>query len=149
MWTIPEGHITSSAIILSPDGGNVLMVAHKKLGIWVVPGGHYDIKDGKITKTPVREAQEEVGLDGLQLHPWHAAHDDVPIDIDTHVIPANTTKNEGEHPHFDFRYVVIASPDQPIEIQEAEVDEFRWVPVGEITDDMSVYPAIQKLGLIA
>jgi len=38
------GHLTASGFVLSPERDAVLLIFHKKLGIWVQPGGH--IEDG-------------------------------------------------------------------------------------------------------
>ena len=35
-------HVTVSAIVVSDDGLRVLLHRHKRLGIWLQPGGHID-----------------------------------------------------------------------------------------------------------
>jgi 8-oxo-dGTP pyrophosphatase MutT (NUDIX family) len=53
-------HVTGSAIVLGPRG--VLLLRHRRLGIWLQPGGHLDAGE-----TPwdaaLRESAEETGLD--------------------------------------------------------------------------------------
>lgn len=149
--TIPEGHMCASGILLLPNG-TVLMLEHKALGIWVVPGGHYDISDGDISNAAIRETAEETGLTvPIKLHPWHLQHG-VPIDIDTHPIPSRPDKNEGAHQHFDFRYVLtVDDPAQVIEqlaLDSNEVTGFAEVPISEIDPASSIAPAIRKLGLL-
>ena len=53
-------HVTGSAIVVGPRG--VVLLRHKRLGLWLQPGGHIDPGE-----TPwdaaLREAQEETGLE--------------------------------------------------------------------------------------
>lgn len=148
--TIPEGHMCASGILLLP-GSKVLMLEHKALGIWVVPGGHYDLADTSLVETARRETIEETGIQEVALHPWHMEHG-IPLDIDTHMIPRNDKKNEGEHPHFDFRYVLtVKDPEGVIErlkLDTNEVLSFKLMDVSEIDPASSIAPAIKKLGLI-
>ena len=150
--TIPQGHMCASGILLLP-GNKVLMLRHKALGMWVVPGGHFDIADGELSNTAIRETVEETGLTvPIKLHPWHQKTG-IPLDIDTHPIPRREEKNEDAHRHFDFRYVLTV--DDPAQVIQAlaldsnEVTDFGEVPVAEVSPESSIAPAIKKLGLLA
>lgn len=148
--TIPEGHVCASGIILLPNN-KVLMLKHKALGIWVVPGGHYDLADLDLVATAIRETTEETSLQGVKLHPWHREHG-IPLDIDTHPIPERKEKHEGAHQHFDFRYILTV--DQPetlleqLELDSNEILDFEAVDISEIDASTSIYPALQKLPII-
>jgi 8-oxo-dGTP pyrophosphatase MutT (NUDIX family) len=148
--TIPEGHLCASGILLLPDS-KVLMLEHKSLGIWVVPGGHYDIEDGELTATAIRETEEETGLTGVRLHPWHLENG-IPLDIDTHPIPSNDRKNEGAHQHFDFRYVLeMDNPEETInrlKIDTNEVLDFEAIPISDVDPASSIAPALRKIDLL-
>ena len=146
--TIPEGHICASGIIVSPDYKEVLMLLHKSLGIWVVPGGHYDTADIVPGNTALREVSEETGYSNLALHGWHREQG-IPIDIDTHAIPANPRVNEGAHVHYDFRYVLTLESGQNVNINHNESLEFQWTPLDKVNPKSSIAPAIAKLPLIA
>lgn len=147
--TIPEGHVCGSGVIVSANADQVLMVLHKKLGIWVVPGGHYDNTDqGSLAQTALREATEEVGLPGLTLHPWHLEHG-IPLDIDTHPIPEDRKKGEGAHEHFDFRYALQVPDDVRVRVDPAELLGFQWMNLSEIdTRYSTIAPAVAKLSLL-
>lgn len=142
--TIPEGHICGSGVIISPDLSQILMVLHKKLGIWVVPGGHYDLVDSDPADTALRETEEETGYHSLQIHPWHTIHG-IPLDIDTHPIPASPKNNEGAHVHYDFRYALVMTDEQPMNIQTEELLGFQWIPIEEVDPLSSIAPAVSKL----
>lgn len=145
--TIPEGHLCASGIILLPNN-KILMLEHKALGIWVVPGGHYDLTDVTLTAAAIRETLEETGLRGITLHPWHLEHG-IPLDIDTHPIPARPEKNEDPHQHFDFRYILqIEDPAEIIEmlsLQAAEIVSFKECSIDEIDSSDSIHSALKKL----
>ena len=125
-----SGHVTSSVVVLNHSGTHVLLIAHKFLQQWLPPGGHYE-PPGGIWDTGQREVEEETGVTNLTLHPWCRAHG-VPLDIDTHAMPANPKKNEGAHFHHDFRYLAVATGNTQLVAQEAEVDGVRWAPLEEL-----------------
>ncbi|MEO7032958.1 MAG: NUDIX hydrolase [Polyangiaceae bacterium] len=134
------GHFTASAFVLSPDKREVILIHHKKLGIWVQPGGHVEATDAGLLSAARREVAEEVGLGELDLLPSESSL----FDVDIHTIPAR--KAEPAHEHFDVRFAFVART-RDFERTE-EVADVRWVPlgdVGEITNDVSVLRAVQKL----
>lgn len=135
---VSPGHLTASAFVLSPDGSAVLLVFHKKLGIWVQPGGHVEPDDESLQAAARREVAEEVGL------VLRAGDADPVFDLDIHVIPKR--KDEPEHEHFDVRFCFRA--DTWDLAAGDEVADARWVPLAQIeqlTTDESVLRAIRKL----
>src|SRR5436189_5409859 len=60
------GHFTASAFVLSPDRRDLVLIHHKKLGIWVQPGGHVEPSDDDLLGAARREVLEEVGLAELE-----------------------------------------------------------------------------------
>lgn len=140
------GHFTASAFVLSPDGRDLVLIHHKKLGIWVQPGGHVDAADADLESAARREVAEEVGL--TELEPWGAERLGSGaaglFDVDIHVIPAR--KAEPAHEHFDVRFAFRAQS-RTLVLSE-EVRDLRWVPLSEMdgmaTDD-SVMRAVKKL----
>lgn len=125
-----RGHITASAIVLDAACERVLLVAHRFLRMWLPPGGHYE-GPGSIWDSAVREVAEETGVTGIVLHPWCLQYG-LPLDIDSHPIPANPKKGEDTHFHHDFRYLAIAREAGPLVPQEDEVDGVRWATFDEL-----------------
>lgn len=132
------GHLTCGAVAF--DGhGRVLHVHHRALHRWLLPGGHADPDDASLAATAIRELQEETGL---TIDPGSAGIvSALPIDIDVHPIPANPAKDEPDHYHYDFRYLIPVRPD-PVEVQQDEVSGFAWLPVASMTPS----PLRDKLG---
>lgn len=113
-------HVTGSAIVIGPRG--VLLHRHRRLGIWLQPGGHIDIGE-----TPwdaaLREASEETGL-GVRLLAIDLVH------LDVHPGPRG-------HTHLDLRYLVDggeADPSPP-EGESQEIGWFAWSDAIDLADD--------------
>ncbi len=118
-----EGHVTGSAWLVSPDDSTVLLTHHAKLNAWMQLGGHAD-GEHDVLKVAMTEAREESGITDI-----------VPVsaeifDVDIHRIPAR--KNDGEHFHFDVRYVLRAMHTDHIVSHESH--DLAWVDPLKITD---------------
>ena len=119
--TCMEGHLTGSAMIIESSYERVLVMLHKKLGIWLQPGGHAD-GEGYLSNVAFREAFEETGINNLAL--WTTA-----IDCDVHKIPE--FGDEKEHFHFDLTYLLLA-PEKAVIKRNHESTDMRWVPLEEL-----------------
>lgn len=132
------GHFTASAFVLSPERDALLLILHKKLGLWLQPGGHIEPSDPTLAAAARREVAEEVGAD---LEP--PTHDAL-FDIDIHTIPPYGEKPA--HEHFDVRYCFQAR--SRLFTASDEVVRAQWVPLSqlaEVTSDRSVLRAALKL----
>ncbi|MFD9614598.1 NUDIX hydrolase [Streptomyces sp. NPDC059083] len=108
------GHLTSSALVVDPSRGRVLLTLHKKLGMWLQMGGHCEEGDPTPEAAALREAVEESGIaSGLTLLPGG------PVRLDRHPIPAPC------HWHLDVQYAALAPADAVAEISEESLD-LRW-----------------------
>ena len=116
------GHITGSAWIVNQDFSRVLMVLHAKLGRWLQPGGHAD-GDENVLNVALREAKEETGLNNFTIlsHSF--------FDIDIHPIP--TRKNFPGHLHYDIRFLLQASEQDVLTIND-ESRDLKWFPINEL-----------------
>jgi len=133
--TCLEGHVTASAWILSPDHRSVLLTHHRKLDRWLQLGGHTD-GDTDVFRSALREAREESGMQGFR--PLPDVPDPLPLDVDVHAIP--TRGDEPAHLHFDVRFLLVASSDDPF-VVSAESHDLRWVErerLHELVDEESL-----------
>ncbi|WP_394839291.1 NUDIX domain-containing protein [Pendulispora rubella] len=119
-----RGHVTCGAVVRDAEG-RVLLVHHRALDRWLMPGGHLEAGDRTLLGAAARELVEEVGFppDALRVpFVWH----EVPVHIDCHGIPANPKKGEPSHEHWDFRYVFEVSDAAAITLQAEEVLDAAW-----------------------
>jgi 8-oxo-dGTP pyrophosphatase MutT (NUDIX family) len=107
-------HATGSAIVVGPRG--VVLLKHKRLGLWLQPGGHIDPGESP-WEAALREAREETGLD---VSFADVADDGIPRLVHVDVHPGGRG-----HTHLDLRYMVdggVAEPNPP----EGESQEIAW-----------------------
>jgi len=90
------GHITCTGLVLAPDGERILLVHHRRLDRWLVPGGHVEAGDPEIGDAARREVIEETGV-GLAPEPAPRL-----VGLDVHGIPA--AKGEPYHLHHDLLF---------------------------------------------
>ncbi|KUP97964.1 NUDIX hydrolase [Thermobifida cellulosilytica] len=123
------GHATAGAVVVDPDN-RVLLIRHRALNAWLLPGGHLEPEDTDLLAASLRELAEETGLHPQHVHP-HDGTDPAPIDLDIHRIPANPARGEPEHWHFDFRYLHRASA-HGVHLQTEEVTGHAWRSPAEL-----------------
>lgn len=123
-------HVTGSGVLTGRRG--VLLLKHRKLGIWVQPGGH--LEPGETPwEAAARETSEETGIEVL-----HAAGDvaggpaGAPRLAHVDVHPAG----DG-HTHLDLRYMLEPSGDdtpRPPAGESQEVGWWGWEEACELAD---------------
>jgi 8-oxo-dGTP pyrophosphatase MutT (NUDIX family) len=131
----PRAHFTASALVVDPSRARTALVHHRKLGIWVQPGGHLDADDASYEAAAVREVREETGLAGAIAPPR-------PLHLDVHEIPDRPDMSA--HLHLDVRFLVIADGDLTLSEESHEV---RWVSLAEAAElgDASVARLVASL----
>lgn len=134
------GHVTGSAWLVDPAGGDVLLTHHRKLDAWLQLGGHSD-GDRDTAAVAIREAEEESGLSVALLRPEI-------FDLDVHEIPAR--KDDPAHYHFDVRYALASTSGRDYRISE-ESHDLAWVPIDGLhrfTDETSMLRMARKWAAI-
>ncbi|HET9077441.1 MAG TPA: NUDIX domain-containing protein [Acidimicrobiales bacterium] len=112
-------HVTGSAVVTGPGG--VLLHLHKRLGMWLQPGGHLEAGETP-WEAARREAEEETGL---EFEPWSRnpplAH------LDVH--PGGSG-----HTHLDLRYVLVVAGDDTPRPPQGESQQVRWFAWNDAVD---------------
>ena len=130
-------HVTSSGIVVDDDG-LVLLHRHKRLGIWLQPGGHVD--PGESCEEAVRrEVREETGLDAT-LDATAS-----PLHVDVHDGPRG-------HLHLDVRWLLRVPAGSVPSPAPGESPDVRFLPPEDaigITDEAAasaIRAAVAHLG---
>lgn len=138
-----QGHITASGYIFSLAERKILLLEHKQLNVYVQPGGHVEETDDSILNAAKREVCEETGLKDLKL--ISVSEDiNIPLDINSHYIPRNETKNEDEHYHHDFSYLFVVNQAQDINIDINESNNYEWCDLEDFKDERKIKNKILK-----
>lgn len=128
---------TVNAFIIYDD--KVLFVMHKKLQMWLPPGGHIEL-DEDPEEALYREIEEESGIVRSHLtiiHPNDSPFNEInskeykslpsPHYLDIHTITL-------AHQHIGMNYV-FTSDTQHVQIDPNESDDHRWMSVEDIGDN--------------
>ncbi len=132
------GHFTVGAFVLAE--AHILMVHHRRLDVWLEPGGHIDAEDDTLEGAAERELLEETGVTARLV-------DHGIFDLDVHAIPA--AKGEPPHSHFNVGYLFTAEMVEPI--AAPEVRAAAWAPlagIAEFTQDRAILRAAAKMQLL-
>jgi 8-oxo-dGTP pyrophosphatase MutT (NUDIX family) len=105
-------HVTGSAVVLGPAG--VLLHRHKRLHIWLQPGGHLEAGETP-WEAARRESEEETGL---RFAAWPSSGPRL-AHLDVH------PGGQG-HIHLDLRYLLVVAGDDTPRPPAGESPLVRW-----------------------
>ena len=105
-------HVTGSAIVRDHDG-RVLLHRHKRLGVWLQPGGHLEAGE-QPWDAAVRETREETGIEAD-----HPASGPCLVHVDVHEGPRG-------HVHLDLLYLLHADGRAPLAPAPGEAPAVDW-----------------------
>ncbi|MTV27655.1 NUDIX domain-containing protein [Nitriliruptoraceae bacterium ZYF776] len=130
--TADPTHVTGSAIVVSPDG-RVVLHRHKRLGLWLQPGGHVD-GDESAADAAVRETREETGL--VARHP----------DAGPRLVHVDLHEGPRGHVHLDVRYLLFADTQAGFAPEAGESPDVAWCSPQEAAarSDASLATAVRS-----
>ena len=103
-------HVTASGIVVGRRG--TVLHRHKRLGIWMQPGGHIDPGESP-AEAALREATEELGLEVE-----HPPTGPLLLHLDVHEAAHG-------HTHLDLRYLLLGADADPLPPPDESPDA-RW-----------------------
>lgn len=136
--------IVAGVLILNGDATKVLLVKHKKLGVWIYPGGHIEENESPLD-CALRESAEETGssfevltIDKFSVNEEGAKSLPRPLVIMDEIVPYATRA----HRHFDMIFLgVTGSMDFHC---NDESSDCRWFDKGEI-DDLETFDNVKEI----
>ncbi len=132
------GHITCSMLVMDESRENVLLTHHKKFGIWLQLGGHWDDSNETALQTALRETSEE-GY-GEKRIVCDVFFNGKPFDLDAHEV--NDPK--GKHIHFDICFVCIVKNEFEVNVSH-ESHDVKWFKIDEIINTPMVNSRLNRL----
>ncbi len=116
------GHITATALVLNERNDSVLLVHHRRLDRWLLPGGHVETQDATVFDAARREAVEETAV---RLDPSFTPY---VAGFDVHGIPSNG--KEPYHLHHDILIGLSATSDSIAVSEESRA--VVWSPIADL-----------------
>jgi 8-oxo-dGTP pyrophosphatase MutT (NUDIX family) len=107
-------HLTASAVVVDPARTSVLLVHHRRTGLWLQPGGHLEDGDASLPAAALREAVEETGIADLELL------SERPVHLEQHPAPC------GAQTHLDVRFALLAPEGAAPTVSEESLDVAWW-----------------------
>jgi 8-oxo-dGTP diphosphatase len=108
----------------------VLLIHHKKLGMWLPPGGHID-RDETPDEAVEREFREELNLKVEILNRSRIPMEGnvkkqlaLPLHVNVH--------NVGDHEHCCFFYACRTKSPEKIKLNKKELNDFKWFSLDEL-----------------
>ena len=127
-----KNHFTATGIVINSKK-QILMIFHKKLNVWLPPGGH--IEENELPDDAViREIFEETGVNvkilstgkKLSLSSVHCRELEHPF-----IILLEDIEGDGTHNHIDMIYICTAINEELL-LQKSEVSDIGWFYQEEI-----------------
>ena len=138
-----KNHLTASTLVVGVDG-KILLNHHKKANIWIQFGGHCEAEDIDLYNTALREMYEETGFKKENI----LYSEPKILDCAIYEVPANRTKGEPAHKHFDINFLVVV--DSFKYHRSVESTELRWCNLEEarllVQNDPALLRMFDKVG---
>lgn len=143
-WNNFIGHIVAGGFIYAKEEHKFLVLYHKDLKMFLYPGGHVNDNEKNPLQAAKREIMEETGLSNLEQLKL-SENEQIPLDIDTHLIGYNERLNLPAHYHFDFRYLFIVDKISRIKIEQNELSNYKWIDIYELKNDLNYGKIVNKI----
>ena len=139
-------HFTATGFVFNKSK-QILMIKHKKLGVWLPPGGHIDENElpcDAVKREIFEETGAKVSVLSAATGPGELVNScELPLPME---ILLEDINGDGSHNHIDMIYLCVADDDK-LSPQENEVDGIGWFTldaVMKLDTFENVYISVQK-----
>jgi 8-oxo-dGTP pyrophosphatase MutT (NUDIX family) len=122
---VPSQHLVSYFVVLDEIRSQLLLVAHRKAGLWLPSGGHLEPGEDP-WDTVERECWEELRIPAVPS----PLIGDGPF-----FVTMARTRGQGQHTDVSLWYVLQAHPDSVTWYDDEEFNEIRWLTPQQILDE--------------
>jgi 8-oxo-dGTP diphosphatase len=122
---VPPKHLVSYFVLIDTSRKKLLLVDHKKSGLWLPAGGHVEL-DEDPKSTVEREIVEELRIEAVFAPPTH----ELPLFVTVTVTVGSTAG----HTDVSLWYVVEGDSNTEIDYDEGEFKGIRWYDFDEVLE---------------
>lgn len=119
---VPATHLVAYFVVLDERRGRILLVAHRKAGLWLPTGGHVEPNERPWT-TVVRECAEELRIPAVAS----AVTGERPL-----FLTVTRTRGPGEHTDVSLWHVLDADAASVTSYDDEEFTAIRWLTPDEV-----------------
>ncbi|WSN72117.1 NUDIX domain-containing protein [Streptomyces sp. NBC_01361] len=118
-------HLVSYFVVLDESCGQLLLVAHRKAGLWLPAGGHVEPGEDPWAAV-VRECREELGIEA-EASPITGEH---PL-----FLTVTETRGQGVHTDVSLWYLLTADADTITSYDQDEFNAIRWLTDEQVLEE--------------
>lgn len=122
---VPATHLVSYFVVLDDKRQELLLVAHRKAGLWLPTGGHVEPGEDPWAAV-VRECREELGIAAVAS----SITGERPF-----FLTVTRTRGQGQHTDVSLWYVLSADAGAITSCDQDEFADIRWLTVGSVLDE--------------
>ncbi|GAP48261.1 NUDIX hydrolase [Streptomyces azureus] len=122
---VPAKHLVSYFVVLDDTRGQLLLVAHRKAGLWLPAGGHVEPGEDPWAAV-VRECREELGIEAVAS----------PITGEQPLF-LTVTRTQGQRAHTDVSlwYLLNAGAHTITSYDHSEFNAIRWLTDEQVLEE--------------
>lgn len=122
---VPAMHLVSYFVVLDESCGQLLLVEHRKAGLWLPAGGHVEPGEAPWAAV-VRECREELGIEAV-ASPITGEH---PL-----FLTVTRTRGQGVHTDVSLWYLLTAGADTITSYDQDEFNAIRWLTDEQVLEE--------------
>lgn len=139
---IPPKHLVSYIVLFDTEAQKILLIKHRKSGLWLPSGGHVEI-DEDPQDTVKRELKEELGISARFI-----------MDSPLFITVTQTINEAVAHTDVSLWYVLKGDLGKILNYDKREIEEYKWFSFEEVLSlelakcDPHLHRFIQKLRML-